>query len=96
MYKKWSKGVKSDNFCYRKVGRAKTTWRAKEKSEILLSQFNILEEAPKNISHFGAAIILWPIYSTSDGTGTSFRELFQAQYVIASDLFLFYSNFKLI
>ena len=72
MYKKWSKGVKIDNFCYRKVGRAKTTWGAKEKSAILLSQFNILEEAPKNISHFlGEPIIL----SHTDGTGTSFREL---------------------
>ena len=75
MYKKWSKGVKSDNFCYRKVGRAKTTLGAKEKSEILLSQFNILEEAPKNISHFGGSNNIIAD-STTDGTGTSFRELF--------------------
>ena len=30
---------KSDNFCYRKVGRAKTKWGAMEKSPILLSQY---------------------------------------------------------
>ena len=30
---------KSDNFCYRKVGRATTKWGAIEKSPILLSQY---------------------------------------------------------
>ena len=38
-YKNLSKGIKSDNFCYRKVGRAITKWGAIEKSPILLSQF---------------------------------------------------------
>ena len=35
-YKKWSKEFKSDNFSYRKVGRAITKWGAIEKSPILL------------------------------------------------------------
>ena len=35
----WSKEIKSDNFCYRKVGRAITTWGSIEKSPILLSQY---------------------------------------------------------
>ena len=30
LYKKWSKEVKSDNFCYCKVGRAITIWGAIE------------------------------------------------------------------
>ena len=38
-YKKWSKEIKSDNFCYRKVGRAITKWGAIQKSPILLSQY---------------------------------------------------------
>ena len=41
---KISKEVKSDNFCYCKVGRAITKWGAKEKSPILLSQYWIDEE----------------------------------------------------
>ena len=36
--KKLSKRIKSDNFCYRKVGRGITKWGAIEKSPILLSQ----------------------------------------------------------
>ena len=31
-YKNFSKEIKSDNFCYRKVGRAITKWGAIEKS----------------------------------------------------------------
>ena len=38
-YKNQSKEIKSDNFGYRKVGRAITKWGAIEKSPILLSQF---------------------------------------------------------
>ena len=38
-YKNWSKEIKSDNFCCRKVGRAITKWIAIEKSPILLSQY---------------------------------------------------------
>ena len=38
LYKNLSKEIKSDNFCYRKVGRAITKWGAIEKSPILLSQ----------------------------------------------------------
>ena len=34
-----SKEIKSDNFCYRKVGGALTKWGAMEKSPILLSQY---------------------------------------------------------
>ena len=41
---KLSKEVKSDNFCYRKVGRAISKWGAIEKSPILLSQYWINEE----------------------------------------------------
>jgi hypothetical protein len=37
-YKNWSKEIKSDNFCYRKVGRAITKWGAIEKSPILILQ----------------------------------------------------------
>ena len=37
--KKLSKEVKSDNFCYRKAGRAITKWGAIEKSPILLLQY---------------------------------------------------------
>ena len=38
-YKNLSKQIKSDNFCYRKVGRAITKWGAIGKSPILLSQY---------------------------------------------------------
>ena len=34
-YKNWSKEIKSDNFCYRKVERAITKWGAIEKSAFL-------------------------------------------------------------
>ena len=36
--KNWSKEVKSDNFCYHKVGRVITKWEAIEISPILNSQ----------------------------------------------------------
>ena len=48
-YKNWSKEIKSDNFCYRKVGRAITKWGAIEKSTFL--------NGNKIISHFMVAII---------------------------------------
>ena len=38
-YKNLSKEIKSDNFCYRKVGRTITKWGTIEKSPILLSQY---------------------------------------------------------
>ena len=44
LIQKISKEVKSDNFCYRKVGRAITKWEAIEKSPILLLQYWINEE----------------------------------------------------
>ena len=37
--KNLSKEIKSNTFCYRKVGRAITLWGAIEKSRILLSQY---------------------------------------------------------
>ena len=37
--KNWSKKIKSDNFCYHKVGREITRLGAIEKSSILLSQY---------------------------------------------------------
>ena len=52
LYKNWSKGIKSDNFCYQ---RAITKWGAIEKSQILLSQYwknYHFEMVPKIISHF--------------------------------------------
>ena len=39
-YKNLSKEIKSDNFCYRKVGRAITKWGAIEKSPMLLLLFD--------------------------------------------------------
>ena len=36
-YKNWSKEIKSDKFCYRKVRRAITKWGAIEKSPILFN-----------------------------------------------------------
>ena len=39
IYKNWSKEIKRDNFCYRKVVRAIPKWGAKEKSPILLSRY---------------------------------------------------------
>ena len=43
-YKNWSKEIKSDNFCYRKVGRAITKWgKNREKSNIAIA---ILEKLP--------------------------------------------------
>ena len=54
-YKNWSKEIKSDNFCYRKVGRAITKWGSIEKSPILLSQYwknYYFYRIPKIISHF--------------------------------------------
>ena len=44
LYKNLSKEIKSDNFCYRKVGRAITKGGAIEKSLILLPQYWINEE----------------------------------------------------
>ena len=38
-YKNLSKEIKSDNFCYRKVGRAITKWGAIEKSPIMKFSF---------------------------------------------------------
>ena len=54
-YNYFSKEIKSDNFCYRKVGRAITKWGAIEKSPISLSQYwksYHFERVKKNISHF--------------------------------------------
>ena len=54
-YENWSKEIKSDNFCYRKVGKAMTKWGAIKKSLILLSQYwkNChFERVTKIISHF--------------------------------------------
>ena len=55
--KKLSKEIKSDNFCYRKVG-AITKWGAIEKSPILLSQYwknyHFLR-VTKIISHFAGS-----------------------------------------
>ena len=44
-YKNWSKEIKSDNFCYRKVGKAITTYMGSntEKSNIAIA---ILEKLP--------------------------------------------------
>ena len=39
-YKNLSEGIKSDNFCYTKVGRAITKLGAKEKSPILKGNKN--------------------------------------------------------
>ena len=39
LYKNLNKEIKSDNFCYRKVGRVITKLGAIEKSPILLSQY---------------------------------------------------------
>ena len=41
IYKTYTKiqGIKSDNFCYRKVGIAINKWEALDKSPILLSQY---------------------------------------------------------
>ena len=39
LYKNLSKGIKSENFGYRKVGWAITKWGAIEKRSILLSQY---------------------------------------------------------
>ena len=38
-----SKEIKSDNFCYRKVGRAITKWGAREKSNIAIVISNIVK-----------------------------------------------------
>ena len=39
LHKNWSKELKSGNFCYHEVGRARTKWGAIEKSQILLSKY---------------------------------------------------------
>ena len=52
--------IKSDNFCYRKVGRAVNKWRAVEKSLILLSQYwnnDHFDRVPKSFRILGAPII---------------------------------------
>ena len=56
-YKNWRKEIKSDNFCYHKVGRAITKWGAKEKSPILLSQYwkNGWLDVTIVISYFGGS-----------------------------------------
>ena len=60
---KLSKVIKSDNFCYRKVGRAITKWGAIEKSPI--GAIAILEKLPlskgsKNYFSLMVAIIFSP------------------------------------
>ena len=54
LYKNWSKEIKSDNFCYRKVGRAITKWGAIEKSPILLSQYSW--RIMRNAEQFGREV----------------------------------------
>ena len=56
-YKNWSLEIKSDNFCYRKVGRAITLQGAIEKSPILLSQYwkNKWLNSNITISYFGGS-----------------------------------------
>ena len=58
--KKWSKEVKSDNFCYRKVRRAIIKLRAIEKCPIWVQycyqhiwKFNVLVWHQKFVSYFG-------------------------------------------
>ena len=58
-YKNLSKEIKSDNFCYRKVGRAITKWGAIEKSPILLA-FPFLKGKKKNSRIMMVAIIFSP------------------------------------
>ena len=50
-YKNLRKEIKTDNFCYRKVGKANTKWGAIEKSPILRYQLQILK-GNKIISYF--------------------------------------------
>ena len=58
---KKSKEVKSDNFCYREVGRAINQWGAIEESPILLSKFGkTFDRAPKIISYFERKSIMFP------------------------------------
>ena len=55
LYKNLSKEIKSDNFCYHKVGRAITIWGAIEEGPILLSQYwknYHFQRVTKIISHF--------------------------------------------
>ena len=56
----WSKEIKSDTVCYRKVERVINKWGAKEKSQILLSQYwknYHFERATKIILHFDGSNI---------------------------------------
>ena len=68
-YKNWSKEIKRDNFCYRKVGRAITKWGAIEKTPILLSQYwkNCnFERVTKIISHFDGSNNIFVDCMTAD------------------------------
>ena len=64
LIKNLSKEIKSDKFCYRKVGRAITKWGAIEKSSILLLQywkiylFLLLEARDRSIKAIAFAKLL--------------------------------------
>ena len=58
-YKNWSKEIRSNNFCNRKVGRAVTKWRA------IMKNYHF-ERVTKIISHFdGSNIIFADCISTA-------------------------------
>ena len=55
LIKNLSKGIKGENFCYHKAGRAIIKWGAIEKSPLLLSQYwenYHFKRVSKIISHF--------------------------------------------
>ena len=57
---KIKKRVKSDNFCYRKVGGAITSWREIDKSPISQYWENYcFDRVPRIISYFWSPIIFW-------------------------------------
>ena len=80
-YKNWSKEIKSDNFCYRKVGKVITLQGAIGISPILLSQYWKFEwlDGTIIISYFDGGnnifvdciqVVLVPAGSEMDGVAT--------------------------
>ena len=72
-YTNWSEEIKSDNFCYHKVGRAITKWGAIEKTQLLRQQYLKFEWFDRTI-----------IISYFDGSNNIFADC-----STKSDVFLF-------
>ena len=90
--------MKSDNFCYRKVGRPITKWGAIERSSKLLSQYWKMNNALKNIFQYDNLHLGYKLYDNHDSSdkdsadkdcaGTEFQESFNNNIILHQESFL--------